>query len=445
MDKEQVDSIVENIHQIQQQQIIDTLKAKDIWFTTKQDPTYMEPSSYYELDEYGCPTEKSLQQIEKDCEDFVGEGAIDFNEAIDMWIEKCLAEGKIAYKDYLVTKFKDKPVVDEIQAYNVKTENKKIVESFTKEQAQEYTNKITSIVISNLKNIPGINYGAKPTSAKLLNSRKVIQIKYSITSKQRTVEITNNLLDICDTIKEQIETQDFRLDGVSVTIETNEQDTVYLTIELTRFKEDVEVADYTVENKSLNESEFANEDLLNDFTQYVANNAKEINNGVYEVDVPQSLGYDKILNKDMLKKAYMKVKQLLHLDNGDTQIVFENKELKTENYKTRLKEENTKSLNLISQMFQDEDFDANSNEGKIVVKTSTLFNTLSDKGYDVQVAFDNGDSQSTILLGQQGGSVNITITDATKPLQAFTSGSIELNKDNLKVLQDIVETIQDVK
>src|SRR5699024_12065153 len=128
--------------------------------------------------------------------------------------------------------------------------------------------------------------------------------------------------------------------------------------------------------------------------------------------------------------------------------IFENKKVETnlnESVKTRLKEENTKSLNLISQMFQDDDFDANSNEGKIVVKTSTLFNTLSDKGYDVQVGFDNGDSQSTILLGQQGGSVNITITDATKPLQAFTSGSIELNDDNLKVLQDITQIIQNIK
>lgn len=320
MDETAVNNMIKDMHQMQQNQIINELSNSDIWFTTKQDPTYMEPSSYYELDEYGYPTEKSLQQMEKDCEDYVGDGAIDFAEAIKMWIEKSLAEGKIAYKDYLVTKFKDKPVVDDIQAYEVKTENKK-----------------------------------------------------------------------------------------------------------------------------LNESEFANEDLLNDFTQYVANNAKEINNGVYEVDVPQSLGYDKILNKDMLKKAYMKVKQLLHLDNGDTQIVFESKELKTENYKTRLKEENTKSLNLISQMFQDDDFDANSNEGKIVVKTSTLFNTLSDKGYDVQVGFDNGDSQSTILLGQQGGSVNITITDATKPLQAFTSGSIELNDDNLKVLKDITEIIQNIE
>ena len=327
MDETTVNNMIKDMHQMQQNQIINELFNSDIWFTTKQDPTYMEPSSYYELDEYGYPTEKSLQQMEKDCEDYVGDGAIDFAEAIKMWIEKSLAEGKIAYKDYLVTKFKDKPVVDDIQAYEVKTEN-----------------------------------------------------------------------------------------------------------------------------KELNESEFANEDLLNDFTQYVANNAVELKNGLYEIEVPKELGYEPVLNTDMLKKAYMKVKKLFNLDNGDTSIIFENKKvennndsdilkkvkellkssykyfyrnymwhidngalymdkddgevfvkqlepgfnieevkvqksiegqpvedvqykftlkddtsIKTENYKTRLKEENTKSLNLISQMFQDDDFDANSNEGKIVV------------------------------------------------------------------------------
>ena len=115
MDETAVNNMIKDMHQMQQNQIINELCNSDIWFTTKQDPTYMEPSSYYELDEYGYPTEKSLQQMEKDCEDYVGDGAIDFAEAIKMWIEKSLAEGKIAYKDYLVTKFKDKPVVDDIR------------------------------------------------------------------------------------------------------------------------------------------------------------------------------------------------------------------------------------------------------------------------------------------------------------------------------------------
>ena len=469
MDETAVNNMIKDMHQMQQNQIINELCNSDIWFTTKQDPTYMEPSSYYELDEYGYPTEKSLQQMEKDCEDYVGDGAIDFAEAIKMWIEKSLAEGKIAYKDYLVTKFKDKPVVDDIQAYEVKTEN-----------------------------------------------------------------------------------------------------------------------------KELNESEFANEDLLNDFTQYVANNAVELKNGLYEIEVPKELGYQPVLNTDMLKKAYMKVKKLFNLDNGDTSIIFENKETnkkdvvvegnislnnlnreqsrlldkeledvlyilnkyssdvnfkrakvnikisgdlnydnsldsdskeaiqqkkvnfenfvndmkangykdyggtqdfnthvipfnntsgnafvsltkklkdininvrfimfvygktynidmkvkvkntKTESVKTRLREENNKSLELIGQMLQQDDFDANSNEGKIVVKTSELFNKLSDKGFDVQVNFDNGDSQSTILLSKQGGSVNITINNANDPLRAYTSGSFEVNNDTLQVLEDVQDVLNEL-
>ena len=401
MDETAVNNMIKDMHQMQQNQIINELFNSDIWFTTKQDPTYMEPSSYYELDEYGYPTEKSLQQMEKDCEDYVGDGAIDFAEAIKMWIEKSLAEGKIAYKDYLVTKFKDKPVVDDIQAYEVKTEN-----------------------------------------------------------------------------------------------------------------------------KELNESEFANEDLLNDFTQYVANNAVELKDGLYEIEVPKELGYEPVLNTDMLKKAYMKVKKLFNLENGDTSIIFESKKvendndsdilkkvkellkssyknfyrnymwyidngalyvdkddgevfvkqlepgfniekvkvqksiegqpvedvqykftlkndtsIKTESVKIRLREENNKSLELIGQMFQQDGFDANSNEGKIVVKTSELFNKLSDKGFDVQVNFDNGDSQSTILLSKQGGSVNITINNANDPLRAYTSGSFEVNNDTLQVLEDVQDVL----
>ena len=406
MEKEQLENIVDTLKDNQIEEVISVLKDRDIWFTSKNDPTFTEPSSYYTLDEYGCPAEKAIEDILKDCNDYVGDGAIDFTEAIDMWVEKCLADGKLAYIDYLVTTYKTKPVVDNIEAYEVK----------------------------------------------------------------------------------EIKTE-----------------------------------------SKIEESEFANEDLLNDFTQYVANNAVELKNGLYEIEVPKELGYQPVLNTDMLKKAYMKVKKLFNLDNGDTSIIFESKKvesnndsdilkkvkellkssykyfyrnytwhidngalymdkddgevfvkqlepgfnieevkvqksiegqpvedvqykftlkddtsIKTENYKTRLKEENTKSLNLISQMFQDDDFDANSNEGKIVVKTSELFNKLSDKGFDVQVNFDNGDSQSTILLSKQGGSVNITINNANDPLRAYTSGSFEVNNDTLKVLEDVQDVLNEL-
>ena len=144
-----------------------------------------------------------MDVILKDCNDYVGDGALDFTEAIDMWVEKCLADGKLAYIDYLVTTYKTKPVVDNIEAYEVK----------------------------------------------------------------------------------EIKTE-----------------------------------------SKIEESEFTNEDLLNNFTQYVANNAVELKNGLYEIEVPKELGYQPVLNTDMLKKAYMKVKKLFNLDNGDTSIIFENKE-----------------------------------------------------------------------------------------------------------------------
>lgn len=321
MEKEQLENIVDTLKDNQIEEVISVLKDRDIWFTSKNDPTFTEPSSYYTLDEYGCPTEKAIEDILKDCNDYVGDGAIDFTEAIDMWVEKCLADGKLAYIDYLVTIYKTKPVVDNIEAYEVK----------------------------------------------------------------------------------EIKTE-----------------------------------------SKIEESEFANEDLLNDFTQYVANNAVELKNGLYEIEVPKELGYQPVLNTDMLKKAYMKVKKLFNLENGDTSIIFENKEIKTESVKTRLREENNKSLELIGQMLQQDDFDANSNEGKIVVKTSELFNKLSDKGFDVQVNFDNGDSQSTILLSKQGGSVNITINNANDPLKAYTSGSFEVNNDTLQVLEDVQNVLNEL-
>ena len=115
---------------------------------------------------------------------------------------------------------------------------------------------------------------------------------------------------------------------------------------------------------------------------------------------------------------------------------------KHENVQRRLEEENNKSLNLISQKFQEKGFDADSKAGQIVVRTSNLFNALSDKGYDVNVSFDNGESTSSILLGQQGGQVLITITDTNQPLKAYANGSFELNEDNLKIFEDLEKEIQ---
>ena len=120
------------------------------------------------------------------------------------------------------------------------------------------------------------------------------------------------------------------------------------------------------------------------------------------------------------------------------------KDIKTENAQRRLNEENNKSANIISDMFTAKDFDSESKMGKIVMRTSNLFNVLSDKGYDVQVSFDNGESTNVILLGQQGGQVNITIDNDIQPLKAYANGSFEITEDNMKILDDINKEIENL-
>ena len=126
-------------------------------------------------------------------------------------------------------------------------------------------------------------------------------------------------------------------------------------------------------------------------------------------------------------------------DWDDTVKVEENKI--TENYQKRLNEVNTKSETTLNDMITSSDFDSDSKAGQIVIRTQELFNVLSDMGYDVDVAFDNGESTSSIQLGTLGGKVVITITDTDKPLRAFISGNFEITDGNLKIFKDIEEQL----
>ena len=104
--------------------VIENMKDRDIWFTTKSDPTYTEPGNYLDLDEYGDLTEKSENRVVKEITDLVGNGAIDIEDAIDVWIQDQLTECTIDYIDNLKTKFEPKPVVDQIDAYHTPVEAK---------------------------------------------------------------------------------------------------------------------------------------------------------------------------------------------------------------------------------------------------------------------------------------------------------------------------------
>lgn len=314
--------------------VICKLKDEDLWFTQKTDPTWGNPSHYYKLDEYGEPVESAVKEIVKEVNSYIGDGAVGIEDAIDIWVQEALADYRIAYSSSLVTKFKDKPVVDGIEAY-------------------------TSQVMKENKEMSNLNEVSEYVS------------KY---------DELDNLLNV-----------------------------------------------YIVDDES-------KIDLYNYF------NNDEIDN----LDNDNEQKYDNWLD-EMKENNFDELMEYLKEKDDDTTYLIdkicENKLIKNEDYKRRLKEENNKSANLISQMFQADDFDSDSKAGQIVMRTSELFNALSDKGYDVQVAFDNGESTNTILLGQQGGQVVITITDTNQPLRAFSSGNFEINDDNLQILTDIKEQI----
>ena len=114
--------------------VLDTLNRDDLWFTQKTDPTYQEASSYYELDEFGDPTEKTIKKIEKEVNSLIGDGAIDIIDAVELWKNDQIAEFRLDFRDNLVTKFEPKPVVDNIKAYenSVQFPQSKKIEAKTK-------------------------------------------------------------------------------------------------------------------------------------------------------------------------------------------------------------------------------------------------------------------------------------------------------------------------
>lgn len=320
-------------------QIIEMLNQKlkdyDMWYATKNDPTWDSASHYYKLDEYGDLTDASVKQVAKEINSFVGDGAIDIEDAIEVFIIDALQDNRIAYTSCLVTKFKDKPVVDNIEAYE------------------------NPVQLSESKKLNEDNIGYDHYGPKIMNSFEGPAF--------------------------------IRYDGGPGAIEN-----------LVKARN----GRFIWKNSANSDSEPYKFDS---FDEALA---------VQEVVGGEIISWNEYFGVDESKK-----------------------QAKVEGYKRRIQEENNKSSNLISQMFQADDFDAESNQGQIVIRTSELFNALSEKGYDVQVTFDNGESQSVILLGNQGGQVIITITDADQPLNAFANGNFEINGDTVNILSDIQEQI----
>lgn len=344
------------------------------WFTTKKDPTFEEAPSYYELDQYGDPTENTKKKIVNEIKDYIGDGAVDIENAIELWINEATMQYKVSFIDNLVTQFEPKPVVDQIEAYEVKLESKKQESEFANE---DLLNGDIDIIFENKE---------------IVKEAKLVKDIEKFGEETEYIDKKGNTLNVGDLI--YLPDKGYHL------LRYSDNGGYYLYRPSLGFRQ----GPTTSKNGEL----------------------------IYK--------YNEIADKP-LSNPYLEENKLI---KNTTNKKIKTYNIKTESAKTKMEEENTKSLNLISSMFTSEDFDADSPQGQIVIKTSQLFNELSDKGYNVQVNFDNGESQSDILLGDIGGKVTITINGTNEPIKAFTQGSFELTDDIINTLNEIKDLVDNI-
>lgn len=510
------------------QYLYTVMKKRGIWFTQKQDPTWEEPKSYFKLDEYGDLTEASAKQVEKEIENLIGDGAVDLVDAVNKWVEINLCEFKLAYRESLVTQFKQKEVVDGIGAVECRhqlAESNKLQEDEyddymenEKALAEEYKSRVKSDISEKARkhfdmlkdiidegedkiNVDGWYY---PNKAVYVVEQS--DLSYHL-NKYMDLNVANilNMVRDNDSIEEAIDElfEDYvadsayswadnfitKLDGLDFSVLDDlvgydDEDDLdeNKKIESKKVTEALSMEKlYDLVDKSNNQFQLAGAVhamsyvdggvagiLQNQFSSMKKNGTDfadikdklldTISANMVEDEKEKIVASKEIktedlstfgVAEDMYNKTHKEKWNTLsddekaeYYNRNYKKIIAKSKEIKTENVKARLKEENNKSQNVISDMMTSPEFDSESNQGKIVLRTSELFNVLSAKGYDVQTTFDNGESQNTILLGQQGGVINITVNSDNQPLRAFTSGSFEVNEDNLNILQDVMKEIK---
>lgn len=535
--------------------VLHELNSQDIWFTTKNDPTYTNPSHYYDLDKYGDLTDKAVKEIEKEVSSYIGDGAVNEIDAVQLWIADASADSRIGYKDYLVTNFEPKPVVDQIEAYvnpvqlaeskEIKTESKDVKTILTnlnvstfqelrdeidklleqevineeyedfldiiseqEEACEDYIRRRSEVTNTDFNDELGIESDYVLTAVKeivasvdnLTESNSVFKVQENIDVLTEEYEdIVNNpdkefrymmlsrlqsdceyflgngngyidtlwakdinnhiklMRDLYNTFKEdekpewitpeKIDEYERRMKDYSRKDEVNKVTELYDPIEskLPDLAREVQEFMYNFDTYDYNDNYMDDEEAFEDAMQTLihpisreqaVNKLKEI----VEEDNEQSI---KDKAQELINRINEFAKELDEYEANDNIDDYTKDKFKvTEGAIRRLEEVNNKSQNLISQMFQADNFDSDSEAGQIVIRTSELFNALSDKGYDVQVSFDNGESTSAVLLGQQGGQAVITITNTNQPLRVFASGNFEVTDDNIKTLQDIQQEIE---
>lgn len=501
------------------------LKNDKLWFVTKNDVSSSwenKPKKYYTLDEYGEIKDKS--KVEKEINDYIGDGAETIQEAVSLFIADKVCDGSITTTDYLTTEFKDKPVEYTDTAVEVKNVEPKYVEpEITGSNKQVESKQLNEDIfddVSNGKATYGVyddkdtrNYKDRykePTYAKRNKIRNFKDNKF----KQRSVrDIINKGVTHVDYEKmpnERVqayknskkeedkefipdEMEDYKKSYIDKYHKIpKKMEWKYMAGDVDGIKIDGKIYIFNIETKKClgTFDEFKSNDFKTESVKGIGNIQRRLDEsslndianyikGIVDYDVnitPTGKGFSSydvnFLNTDgsimysvavndfaVNDKVILLNTLIIGLDRfyrGKTFADIIREKLldelnkihpinkKVENVQRRLEEENNKSLNLISDMFKSKDFDSDSKAGQIVMRTSSLFNALSDKGYDVQVAFDNGESTNTILLGQQGGSILITITDTNQPLRAFTDGSFEITEDNIKILDDVRKEIETI-
>ena len=510
------------------------LNDQDIWFTTKKDPTFAEASSYYKLDEFGNLSKEAQKQVAKDINSYIGDGALDIVEAIDMWINDNLNAYKIAYKDNLVTKFKQAPVVDNIDAYEVKLESK-LIESNNKQLidiSKKLFDQNHQLLVSSKEDVVNIlnqinddyiknelikwfysklnkDYSLKdaafstdsymwgfingdyksPESAESYNNENLEhwveyaqlglnkgqsedEIYMDILDQTGNSDLANDVIDSLDNLEESAMNKEDKNKIIEGNMALNDlnreqaklldkelEDVLYIlnkystNVNFKRAKVNIKISgdlNYddslevdskeAIQQKKVNFENFVNDMKANGYKDY--GGTQDFNIHVIPFNNTSGNAFVSLTKK--LKDININIRFIMFVYgktyNIDMKVKVKN--TKTESVRTRMQEQNTKSANVISAMFTDPGFDADSKEGQIVIKTSELFNVLSEEGYDVQVFFDNGESQNVILLGDQGGQLNITITDAKQPLRIYSSGNYEITQDNIKILQDVLNIVK---
>lgn len=166
--------------------------------------------------------------------------------------------------------------------------------------------------------------------------------------------------------------------------------------------------------------------IENIVTEYKPKPLDGTNNTVFEIDVSK-------MTKEQRKLAMSEPTTYMISRKG---LIHENRNI--------LKEANEQSSALISDMMQDENFDANSEDGKIVLRTSKLLNNLSKSNFNVQISFDNGESLTKVILTNPSAIITISITNSNDPLKVFTSGNYEITEDILKQLNTIRLIVKDI-